>query len=209
MLIQFIYNAKIWRFITMAEIAEKKVGTTVGKKDVKKGGLLGGKTSFPFYSLTPREFFTLSPFEMMKRFSEEMDNIFGGYGLWRGYENEETKVWAPAIEVFEKDNRFFVRVELPGLSKEDVKVELTDDYLIIKGERKKEKEEKGEGFYRTELSYGQFYRSVPIPEFANLEETQAIFTNGVLEVTIPIPESLRKRREIPVEEVKAQAAVKK
>jgi HSP20 family protein len=191
--------------IPMTTTTEKKVPTTIEKKETKEEGVLRRKPFFPFLSLTPRDFFTLSPFEMMKRFSEEMDNVFGGYGLWRGSVPIEKEVWTPAIEVFEKDNKFFVRAELPGLVKEDVKVELTDDYLIIKGERKNEKEEKGEGFYRTELSYGKFYRSVPIPEFANLEETQATFNNGVLEVSIPIPEAARKRREIPVEETKAQA----
>ena len=72
-------------------------------------------------------------------------------------------VSAPDVEIFERDQKFFVRVDLPGLTKEDVKINVTHDELTIEGERKVEKEEKHEGFYRTERTYGQFFRRIWIP----------------------------------------------
>ena len=104
-------------------------------------------------------------------------------------------MWAPAIEVFERGEKFMVRVDLPGLKKEDVKIEVTHDELTIEGERKLEKEEKEEGLYRTERKYGKFVRRIGIPEYVRAENAVAAFRNGVLEIempTIPVPE-VKKR----------------
>ncbi|MEW6731801.1 MAG: Hsp20/alpha crystallin family protein [Acidobacteriota bacterium] len=188
----------------MAEATEKKVEVT-GQQEKEKSISRRGYYSPLLFSLTPRDLFTLNPFEMMRRFSEEMDRTFENFGLWRGFTKGETG-WAPAIEVFERKGKFVVRAELPGLSKDDVKVELTDDSLIIKGERKSEHKEEGKGFYRSELSYGSFYREILIPESATVDQTEAKFSNGVLEVVIPVPESVRKRREVPIKEEAAQQA---
>ncbi|HXG91555.1 MAG TPA: Hsp20/alpha crystallin family protein [Blastocatellia bacterium] len=164
------------------------------------GGLAPRGSYFPsLFSLSPRDFFTASPFELMRRFTDEMDRAFESFGLMRGFGSGEMDVWTPAIEVFERDGNFVVRAELPGLNKEDVKVEMTDDGLIIQGERKREHEEKGESFYRSERSYGRFYRLVPLPEDANAEQVRASFNNGVLEVSMPVPERKTNRREIPIE----------
>ena len=70
----------------------------------------------------------------------------------------ETKRWAPEIDVFEKDNRLVTKIDLPGMKKDDVKVEVTDGHLAISGERKTEAEEKKKNFYRCEREYGSFYR---------------------------------------------------
>jgi len=153
-----------------------------------------------FFSLSPREFFSSSPFELMRRFSEEMDRAFEGWGLSHGWSHAggEATVWSPAVEVFERDNNLVVRADLPGLSKDDVKVEMTDDGLVIHGERKREHEEKGEGWYRSERSYGQFYRLIPLPDGANADQAKAKFDNGVLEVSVPVPDAKRHRRNIPI-----------
>jgi HSP20 family protein len=95
--------------------------------------------------------------------------------------------WSPEIEVFERDNRLVTRVDLPGLKKEDVQVEVTDGHLAISGERKEETEEKKDNVYRCERSYGSFYRAVPLPEGAKLEDVKAPFADGVLEVSVPLP----------------------
>ena len=104
-------------------------------------------------------------------------------------------VWNPGFEVYEKDNRLFTRVDLPGLKKEEVKVEVTDGCLAISGERRREEEEQKKEVYRCEREYGSFYRTVPLPEGAKLEDVKATFADGVLEVSVPLP-------------VKATAAVK-
>ena len=151
-----------------------------------------------FFSLSPRELARTSPFELMRRFTDQLDRAFEGFGSWGAGTSGD---WAPPVEAFEQNGRFVVRAELPGLSQEDVKVEVADGGLIIKGERKSEHDERGEGFYRSEWSYGQFQRFVPLPyESARVDEATARFHNGVLEVTIPVPEGhASERREIPVQ----------
>lgn len=165
----------------------------------RSGGLTKRERSSPFFALTPRDIFTASPFELMRRFSEDMDRLFEGVGPRWGTMTEETALWSPPVEVSEQDGQFVVCAELPGLRKEDVKVELTPNGLMITGERKRDREERREGFYRSERSYGTFSRTIPVPEEANLEQAKAQFENGLLKVSLPIPESKRQRREIPIE----------
>jgi HSP20 family protein len=106
--------------------------------------------------------------------------------------------WSPQVEMFERDGKLVVQADLPGIKKDDVKVEITDHQLTIEGERKDEREEKGAGFYRSERSYGSFYRSIPLPEGVNTENARAEFKNGVLEISMESPqlESSKKRLEI-------------
>jgi HSP20 family protein len=140
--------------------------------------------------------FSMNPFALIRRFTEEMDRAFGSMMLG----TEEARLWSPTVEVKEKEGKLLVSAELPGLKKEDVKVEVTPEALVLEGERKHEKEEKKEGYYHSERSYGRFYRSIPLPEGAELDKAAAEFTNGVLEVSIPIPKTETKRRQIPVNE---------
>ncbi len=175
--------------------------TTGQNQGGQSGGLAQRGWNAPsLFSLNPRDFFTASPFELMRHFSEEMDRTFENFGMSRGwgFGGGQSSQWTPAVEVFERDNNMVVRADLPGLTKNDIKVEMTDQGLCIQGERKREHEEKGEGFYRTERSYGQFYRLIPLPEEVSAEQVKAEFNNGVLEVVAPIPESSRRRRAIPI-----------
>lgn len=109
--------------------------------------------------------------------------------------------WAPEIDVFEKDNRLVTKIDLPGMKKEDVKVEVTDGHLAISGERKTEAEEKKEHFYRCEREYGSFFRSVPLPEGVKLDDVKATFSDGVLEVSVPLPARPEaKTRKVEIQE---------
>jgi len=105
-------------------------------------------------------------------------------------------LWTPQIETLQRGDQFVVRADLPGMKKDDVNIELTEDALTIEGERREEHEEDREGYYRSERSYGSFCRVVPLPEGAIAESAKANFNNGVLEVTIQAPprEVSRKRR---------------
>jgi HSP20 family protein len=155
---------------------------------------------FPsLFSLSPSDFFTASPFELMRRFTEEMDQAFESSGLSRRSGAGQMATWSPAVDVFERDGNLVIHAELPGLNKDDVKVEMIDGALVIRGESKREHEEQRQGLYRCERSHGAFYRVIPLPEGANLDQARAQFKNGVLEVSIPVPQSQRNRREIPVE----------
>jgi HSP20 family protein len=110
-------------------------------------------------------------------------------------------LWTPQIETFQRGDRFVVRADLPGMKKDDVNIELTDDSLVIEGERREEREEDREGYYRSERSYGSFYRVVPLPEGAISESAKANFTNGVLEVTVQAPpREVSRRRRLEISE---------
>jgi HSP20 family protein len=105
-------------------------------------------------------------------------------------------LWAPQVEVLERGNNLVVRADLPGLSRENVDVELDEDALIIRGERRSDVEDDNEGFYRSERSYGSFYRAIPLPEGIDASACNATFKDGVLEVTLPKPpqQASRARR---------------
>ena len=110
------------------------------------------------------------------------------------------------MEVIERDGKYIVSAELPGMKPEDVKVEFADGALTLQGERKSETEENRGGVRRSERRYGQFYRSVALPEGVKPEDVRAKFDNGVLEVTVPLPPQQQKhRREIPIERPAAPA----
>jgi HSP20 family protein len=89
-----------------------------------------------------------------------------------------------------------VRADLPGLKKEDIKIDVTDSALTIEGERREDHEEDREGYYRSERSYGSFYRVVPLPEGAITDSAKAHFNDGVLEIVVQAPprEVTRGRR---------------
>lgn len=150
----------------------------------------------------------LNPFDLVDRMSEEMDRVFERFfgtpwgwsrplsRLRAPWRSQERGFWAPRIEAFQKGDRFIVRAELPGLKKDDVQVELTDDALTIHGERKHEQEEEREGYYHSEREYGEFHRVIPLPEGVIGESAEASFRNGVLEITMQAPpaEASRGRR---------------
>jgi len=144
--------------------------------------------TFPFTTLLGA-----SPFKLMKRFTDEMDRAFAGFTT-----PTEHELWAPPLEVKHKNGNFVVTAELPGLTKDEIKVEVIDEALILEGERKQEKEEKGEEYYRSERYYGKFYRTIPLPKGAKTEEIRAELTNGVLEVVIPVPELKPATRQVPI-----------
>jgi HSP20 family protein len=153
------------------------------------------------------------PFAMMREMTSDFDRLFGEWPrpLFRWPELRRRSIseigWYPEIDVFEKDNRLVTKIDLPGTKKEDVKVEVTDGQLTISGERKREAEEKGEEFYRCEREYGSFHRSVPLPEGAKIEDVQAAFTDGVLEVSVPMsPRPEKKARKVEIQEAKGTKA---
>jgi HSP20 family protein len=149
--------------------------------------------------------FTTSPFTLMRRMSDEMDRMFAtalsgaGTAGAGGGTGAGTAVWAPAIEVKQRDNQLEISADLPGMSRDDVNVEITNDAVIIQGERKWESEEERGGVRRSERRYGQFFRAIPLPENANAEQARAQFRDGVLQITVPLSEQKSNRRQIPID----------
>ena len=141
-----------------------------------------------------RDIYSFSPFSMMRRLSDEMDRAFStSFGLSR-----ESGMWAPAIDVRERDGNLEISAELPGMSKDDVRVQCTDEGIILEGEKKREEEKNEGGWHRTERSYGHFYRVIPLPEGADPNKAKAEFKDGVLQVQVPFSEQRRKSRQIPI-----------
>jgi HSP20 family protein len=140
-----------------------------------------------------------SPFSAIQRMADEMDRMFENVGLGRrwprpSWRESAGEMWAPDVDVSQKNNELTIRADLPGLKREEVTVEITDDDVCIQGERKHEKEEEREGFYRSERGYGSFCRVIPLPEGAMTDQAKATFNDGVLEITMPAPPTSKGRR---------------
>jgi HSP20 family protein len=128
-------------------------------------------------------------YEMSEEMERMLRGIHGGTAL---------DAWAPAVDIDRSNGTMIVSAELPGLRKEDIKVEVNDASLVIQGERKQEQKEEREGYHRWERSYGQFYRSIPLPEGAQAEQIEAELKDGVLKVSIPVPETQKKTHQVAV-----------
>jgi HSP20 family protein len=139
------------------------------------------------------------PVRELNSLQNEMNRLFSaffdtpGVGAGNSSPGQMTR-WLPATDLIETDDQFVLRADLPGLSEEDVKVELEDNVLTISGERKAEHEASNEGFYRLERAYGAFQRSLTLPEGVDGDKVTANFDRGVLEVRIPKPAQRQPRR---------------
>lgn len=145
------------------------------------------------------------PFDMLERFADEVDRMFSDFGLGRAWSRHgfatEGLSWTPRIDVSQRNNELVIRADLPGMNKDDVKVDVADDAITIQGERRREHEEERGGWYHTERSYGSFHRTVPLPEGAMTEQAKATFKDGVLEITMPAPpEQVTRGRRLDISE---------
>jgi HSP20 family protein len=115
-------------------------------------------------------------------------------------EDVPLKAWAPPVDIYEDDNAFLIKLELPEVSRDEVKVNLNENTLSISGERRVENEQKRENYHRVERSYGQFYRSFTLPPNVNPEGINAQFKDGVLRLTLPKREEAKpKQIEVKVQ----------
>ena len=138
-----------------------------------------------------------NPGQDLMRMREEMDRLFhqffrpgdgGEEGTWmRGS-------WAPLVDIYETDDAFVLKAELPGFSKEDVQIELHGNRLTLRGERKHDTEAKEEQYHRRERAYGRFERVFWLPTTVDAEKIQAHFNNGVLELRLPKSEAAKPKR---------------
>ena len=161
----------------------------------------------------------VTPLAMMRRMVDDVDRLFDNFGmgstgfglapvletdldrdLWNSSAAAlERSAWSPQIETFRRGDNLVVRADLPGLKKEDVKVEIDNGILSISGERRAQQEQERDGYYRSERSYGQFYRALPLPDGVSDEQCDATFKDGVLEVTLAAPkEPERKTKQVPI-----------
>jgi len=124
------------------------------------------------------------PFREMVQMNDEIGRWFGDVG---GREKEERRlaVWSPEVDIKETEKDVVVKADLPGIKMEDIDVSVDENQLVIKGERKFEKEEKDKDYVRVERSYGSFYRSFDVGVPIKTDEVKARYADGVLEITIP------------------------
>jgi HSP20 family protein len=150
------------------------------------------------------------PSREIEETGRSFEDIFGRPflpGVWRVFPSEEM-VWAPAINVIEREDKFSVKVELPGVKEEDVNVTVSGGTLTIEGEKKAESEVKKKGYYYSETSYGSFSRSITIPSTVDASKIEANYDKGVLEITLPKSPEV-KPKKITVATKKQEGASKK
>ncbi|MBM4129394.1 MAG: Hsp20/alpha crystallin family protein [Nitrospira sp.] len=140
----------------------------------------------------------LSPFEEMERWFE--DFFRRPFSLMRPswfprLRFPEIEEISPSVDVFEEGDNVVVKAELPGMTKEDIDVKVTDDVVTISGEKKKEEKVEKKDYYRMERSYGSFTRSFRLPAEVQTEKATAKFKDGVLEVRIPKTEEAKKKEK--------------
>ncbi|MBI5286337.1 MAG: Hsp20/alpha crystallin family protein [Deltaproteobacteria bacterium] len=146
--------------------------------------------------------FKWDPFRDLLSIQERMNRLFdetlartraGGEELVKG-------VWSPAVDIYETDEAIVLKAELPGINKEDVIIEVKDNTLLLKGERRFEKDVKEENYHRMERSYGVFQRVFALPGTVDKEKVNARYKDGVLEIALPkIQEAKPKQIKIKVE----------
>jgi HSP20 family protein len=141
----------------------------------------------PFYSL-------------QREMNSLFDDFFRGFDITpRGFTAEGFGTFSPSIDVKESEKDFMIRAELPGVDEKDVEVTVTNDTVTIKGEKKEEKEDKGENYYYMERSYGSFNRVIPLTEEIESDKAEAGFKNGVLNIKIPKSQKAKaKGTKVPI-----------
>ena len=157
----------------------------------------------------------------MRRITEEMDRLFDSFGLGRrffpaefgqgaqfGYGDRQgaAALWAPHVDVVERDGKLLISADLPGVKKEDVKVEINQDSVTIQGQRHQERTSSDRGYYQSERSYGSFYRSIPVPEGANTESASATFRDGVLQIEVQAPSQQARGRTLEIKDAGSATA---
>jgi HSP20 family protein len=147
--------------------------------------------------LSPFEMLRMTPFSLFRRMTDEFDRALQPF---LSEDEASTSIaWTPTVEISERDGKYRILAELPGLSPNDVRVEVEDDALVLQGERQVERDATEGGIRRSERQFGFFYRRIPLPEGADPEQAKAKFHDGILEITIPAPDRQAKRRQIQIE----------
>ena len=140
----------------------------------------------------------LTPFRLMDSLINDM---VGGGSPLRALESIY-----PQVDMVEQEGKLLIRADLPGVDINNVRATITDDSVIVEGEREEEREHKDRRMYRYERTYGHFRREIPLPDGADTENVNATFKNGVLEITLDMRQAAQAHREIPIQKESAESA---
>lgn len=151
------------------------------------------------------------PFRDIVTLREKMNRLFEDAVTSRGEEKDMiSSTWAPSVDIYETENALVLTAEVPGVDENNIEIKIEDNTLILKGERKFEKETNEENYHRIERSYGSFYRSFTIPRNVDQEKIRAEHENGVLRINMPKkPESKPKTVKVLKPQKKVEKKVKK
>ena len=140
------------------------------------------------------------PFGGISSLRREIDRLFGDFeeGGRHGLMPRWERSFEPAVEVSDTKEAVVIRAQVPGMSKDDVHVDITDNALTVKGEIKEEEAKEEKHYYRREIRYGTFSRVMPLPMAVKAEEAKAQMKDGILEITIPKSDEV-KVKEIPIQ----------
>jgi HSP20 family protein len=147
---------------------------------------------------TWKPFRELNPFRDLDWMQRDMDRLWDSFyeGRWRPVV-DGAREWLPSVDVSETKNDIVVKAEIPGMDAKDIDVSLSDGQLVIKGEKKQEREENEEDYHFVERSYGSFSRSVHLPKDVKGDKITASYKKGVLKVVLPKSEEA-KTKEVKV-----------
>jgi HSP20 family protein len=137
-----------------------------------------------------------NPVREMFTLENEMNRLYNDI-LGRSQETEATSLWAPKVDIEESKDHYVLKAELPGIKQEDIKITLTDNQLVIRGEKRREVEQGDTTYHRVERVYGTFERAFTLTKVVRAEKIEALYRDGVLEVRVPKSEEA-KAREIPI-----------
>ena len=124
-------------------------------------------------------------FSPITRIHDEIDHLLQDYAMPGFWPRRDAAVRVPSLDLSERDGNLIVEAELPGIEKSDVRISYSEQMVTIQAESRQKKEEKREGFYRSERKSGSFYRAIPLPVPVEFEKAHATFKNGVLTLTLP------------------------
>ena len=144
-----------------------------------------------------RDLVRRNPFHELTHWQRDIDDLFA-LPFRLGWEEDRPSRWWPALDGYEKDGKYFIRLELPGVEAKEVEVVAEGNSLIIKGERKNEKEVDEKNYFYRETSTGQFERRVTLPKGVDTSKIAARFEKGVLEISVPLPVHLTPKK-VPIQ----------
>ncbi len=142
-----------------------------------------------------------NPYRDIVGWHRDTDDLFDRFfsSFWSGGEAEALPAgWLPSLETFSKDGREVVRLDLPGVDPKKIEISVENDTLIIRGERRSSDEVNDKNYHYRETSYGRFERKLALPKGVDGEKVNANYKNGVLEISVPLPEKLAGKA-IPVQ----------